>query len=835
MNSSTKKKALFTLCASALIAGSIGLLHSPQVPVEQTSGVEWQGANSLSSVTRGDAAGESAGDPSLDALATFEWASVDAGRFPLDSAEIIEWKYLNGKVEALVKVADAHTDVWLTVAKNAVGKWELEQEAFVGEYVFYTPDFRSNPAIAAIAGSFTDLKENDVVTQVSVAADGLDEVIAVHDWLMAATETLEVSRNSLVYPASATNDPDYYNSWIAAKLEMDLVWERFGHNPHGAGRRIVIAVIDNGVKDSGDFHFWKNEAEIAGNGIDDDANGYVDDVDGWNTLFWNNDVSYAGSHGTTVSKLAASISGNGKATASPASSASLMRVLYAGAQLGSLWSSMDAMIYAIRNKADVINCSFVSKDQSFYHRIVQGAAAINSIVVAAAGNDNKDLSTISVYPAKVVEPNLVCVGASNSSDARANSNFGKDWVHLFAPAGATSYSAPLVTSTVALLKALKPEAPYAEIMDALMNGVESSTSLANISKSGGRLNVRKAVESLMQINLSEPLPVEPEIVVPPTITELQVSSSFVEVVVENAVLSNLEIHFSREGGEYNVWTKGAELVDGKLVLSGLLEGATYAFRVRVIDNNNESQWIETGNFTTPVYMERSEKKAQPVHYWQLTPSSTGVIRDFGTAKTDLIFESGSFSAGITGALAGTFSPSSSPLIISDRSNLSAAPVTEMTVAVWIRPTDEALNAISAVFETGDYWRGLNIISDRGFLMANGWNRPAAESAWNGTTLIGGQLLINEWNHIAVVLDAGSSIEDEGFKLFLNGLLVASGPASQLYSNPGSSAIGGVVGQTVYRNRTVQSLDPLSAEVDSLAIWHSSFNSSDIEALILNFR
>ena len=233
------------------------------------------------------------------------------------------------------------------------------------------------------------------------------------------------------------NDPLFAQQWGPTRIAAPLAWD----TANGAGT--VIAVVDTGVdRTHPDLaaNMWANPGEIAANGIDDDGNGFVDDVVGWD--FVSNDASpddHHG-HGTHVSGIAAARTNNALGIAGLAFGARVMAVKGLGDD-GSGWISdlAAAIVYAAENGADVINNSWGGGglDQVLVDA-VDTARALGAVVVAAAGNSAGAVD--SFEPARI--PGVIAVGATDQTDAIASfSNFG-DALSVAAPGVSVLSSRP---------------------------------------------------------------------------------------------------------------------------------------------------------------------------------------------------------------------------------------------------------------------------------------------------------------------------------------------------------------------------------------------------------
>ncbi len=261
-------------------------------------------------------------------------------------------------------------------------------------------------------------------------------------------------------------------SWGIERIQAPEAWT------HTTGSNdVIVAVIDSGIDTSVaqlQGKIWINPGEIAGNGIDDDHNGYVDDVHGWD--FRDNDASsLTGSkihwHGTFVAGIVAAQPGKDKA-AGVAPGVQIMDLRLLDSKnlfYGSDWGKFaKAIAYAVDNGADIINMSIYAngKPPLVFEQALRRAAKHGVIVVGIAGNDGK--SQVS-YPGKY--PSVLAVSATDQADHLASfSNYGTD-VAVAAPgekvtsifpgghvgtSSGTSFAAPHVTGTLALILSSHP-------------------------------------------------------------------------------------------------------------------------------------------------------------------------------------------------------------------------------------------------------------------------------------------------------------------------------------------------------------------------------------------
>lgn len=280
------------------------------------------------------------------------------------------------------------------------------------------------------------------------------------------------------------------------------------------GKNTVIAVVDSGVDPNHpdmQGHLWTNPAEIPDNGEDDDGNGFVDDLTGWDFAADDADTVDSAGHGTGVASVAvAAVDGAGMAGVAPDA---VVMVIRACDDFGCPAAAVAAgLVYAVDNGADVVNLSLGSPGvDPLVTAAVEYAAAHDVLIVCAAGNGAQEVDASNPWtPISIDAPNLVAVASTTASDTLSwSSNYGAD-VELAAPGdqvltaaigqgyeirSGTSFAAPHVAGVAALMESLDPDLSAGEAADLLSAYGAPVPGLDGVVASGKRLDARRTVQA----------------------------------------------------------------------------------------------------------------------------------------------------------------------------------------------------------------------------------------------------------------------------------------------------------------------------------------------------
>lgn len=348
-----------------------------------------------------------------------------------------------------------------------------------------------------------------------VELKGAVGVPAAVEYLSGRPGVAFVQPDYRVSVANTPNDPAYTSLWglnNAATATADIGAPEAWNTGTGTGRTIV-AVIDSGI----DYNhpdlkanMWVNTREIAGNGKDDDGNGFKDDVYGYD--FANNDANPMddNGHGTHVAGTIGAVGNNGLGVSGVAWKTRVMSLKFLDADgSGYMGDAIRALNYAVANGAKVINNSYGGGGSNPAMAAAIASAKNKGVIfVAAAGNDGSDNDASPAYPANYSGNNVVSVAATDRADKLAGfSNFGRTTVDIAAPGAGiystlpkgkygtysgTSMAAPHVAGALALVWDAHPTWTYRQVIDAVLNTADRVPGLTT-KVATGRLNVAKAI------------------------------------------------------------------------------------------------------------------------------------------------------------------------------------------------------------------------------------------------------------------------------------------------------------------------------------------------------
>lgn len=315
-----------------------------------------------------------------------------------------------------------------------------------------------------------------------------------------------VQADQAVQLQSIPNDPGFTSQPNLTQINAPAAWDRT------VGAPVTVAVVDSGLSAHADIddRRWTNPGEVPGDGIDNDHNGYVDDVHGWDFFSPGGPLDGGGSsrHGTHVAGILAAQRNNGIAIAGVADNARIMTVRMSADSGGTLSAGLAALQYALANGAKVVNMSWTTSASTALCDAIAQAGAQGVVLVAAAGNDTDDLDLSPAYPAACDSPALISVAATDAANQLASfSNYGASRVDMAAPGASilslvpggtaymngTSMAAPQVAAAAAMLVGAHPQMSPVEVAATLRSSGIARSSLAGTTVSGRSLDLDGAL------------------------------------------------------------------------------------------------------------------------------------------------------------------------------------------------------------------------------------------------------------------------------------------------------------------------------------------------------
>ena len=445
-------------------------------------------------------------------------------------------------------------------------------------------------------------------------------------------------------------EPDYKVYKLATSTDSYFVdgrlWGMYGPNTTPANQfgsnaaaawaanktgsaNVAVGIIDEGVQVLNPelaANIWVNPGEVAGDRIDNDRNGYIDDINGWD--FANNNASvYDGGnldqHGTHVAGTIGARANNGTGVVGVNWDVKIISTKFLAANGGTISNAIRALDYITdlkrRGVANIVatNNSWGGGgfSQALLDAINRGGDQ-NILFIAAAGNSATNNNTVASYPSNYVCNNagarnwdcVIAVAAINSTGAKSSfSSFGSTTVDIGAPGEAilstipvspswasfsgTSMATPHVTGAAALCESINPSLSASQIRDAILNTKTPTSSLAGLTTTGGRLDINAMATTCSGL-----------IYIPLTLANPAATQTLPAGVPGAAYLQRIQ---TLNGTGQNIWsiTSGA-LPTGLTLLGGVIAGTpttagTFVSTISVNDGTTTASTVVTITITAP--------------------------------------------------------------------------------------------------------------------------------------------------------------------------------------------------------------------------------------------
>lgn len=443
--------------------------------------------------------------------------------------------------------------------------------------------------------------------------------------------------NHIVTERNTPDDPQFGQQWQHQNIQSEAAWDITTGGVTAAGDTIVVAIIEKADLTHPDLaaNAWINHGEVPGNGIDDDANGYVDDVRGWDPVSGTDEV-YSGSHGTQVAGMIGATGNNGSQVAGANWHVKMMPVNYRNSQEANVITAYTYPLIMRRlyNATNGARGAFIvatnaswgvdggqPADAPLWCAMYDTLGTAGVLNCGSTTNNNVDVDVVGDLPTACPSDYMISVTATNSSDMRTFSGYGATTVDVGAPgagvfttqsgggtgsANGTSFASPLTAGVIALMYSVPcaslasiahndPEEAALRICDALFAGVDQVGNLPGNTVTGGRINAYNSVQLLMDSCAACSVPYNL------TATSDAIATA---VIGWNALPGGYTLRYRALGTA--PWTEVTGIDDTNAALSGLAVCQAYEFQVAADCGTETSAfsptllWVSEGCCTAPL-------------------------------------------------------------------------------------------------------------------------------------------------------------------------------------------------------------------------------------------
>lgn len=446
--------------------------------------------------------------------------------------------------------------------------------------------------------------------------------------------------NHVIKDRTIPNDPQFGQQWWHQNIHSEQAWDITTGGVTATGDTIVVAIIEKADLLHPDLaaNAWINRGEIPGNGIDDDGNGYVDDVRGWNPVSLDDNV-YGGSHGTQVAGMIGAVGNNGIQVVGANWHVKMMPVHYQNTQEASVIAAYTYPLNMRRlyNSTGGSKGAFIVATNASWG--VDGGQPANAPIWCAmydtlgtvgilncgsTTNNNSNVDVVGDLPTACPSDYMISVTATNSNDVRTFSGYGATTVDVGAPGdnvfttsigggtgstSGTSFASPLTAGVIALLYSVPcpslaalahddPQEAANRVRQALFAGVDQVGNLPGNTVTGGRINSFNSVQLLLDSCESCPAPYN--------------------LAATSDAIGSANLSWSALPGTYtaryrpqgtSTWTEVTNLTGFDLDLTGLSACETYEFQMSADCGDEVSAfgstylWTSEGCCTAPLSVE----------------------------------------------------------------------------------------------------------------------------------------------------------------------------------------------------------------------------------------
>lgn len=403
--------------------------------------------------------------------------------------------------------------------------------------------------------------------------------------MLNENEAIEYAEPDYLFYKASPNDPYFSQQWAlenigqnAGLIDADINAKSMWSIATGSDN-VVIGVIDSGVNYTHNDlipNLWRNTLDLPGTGIDEDLNGYVDDVYGINALTGSGNPLDDNGHGSHVSGTIGAKGNNGIGVTGVAQTIRVAGCKFLNASgSGPTSDAIECLQYFGKLKTRLINPVNVIATNNSWSGSSKSQALSDAIwahhnlgilFIAAAGNDSVNNDVVTSYPANYLLPNVITVAATDNRDRLASfSNYGKKTVHVGAPGvrilstvlgqnysyySGTSMATPHVTGLVGIIKSAFPTMDHLSIKNLVIASGTPIASLTNTTISGRRIrgadvNGRGALTCSNQIVSSRLLPY---------------ANTFQIVVGQSILLSALKLNCTQPGGDVVLYSDSLQSI-----------------------------------------------------------------------------------------------------------------------------------------------------------------------------------------------------------------------------------------------------------------------------------